>query len=55
MSYQYQRSSLTGSSSLSNLTVDPSITPQPVVMTKGRKIKSSLKKLEKDQDEMFEL
>lgn len=55
MSYQYQKNSLTGSSSLSNLTVDPSITPQPVVMTKGRKVKSSLKKLERQQDEIFEL
>lgn len=55
MSYQYQRNSLTGSSSLSNLTIDPSVTPQPVVMTKGRKIKSSLMKLEKEQDEIFEL
>lgn len=55
MSYQYQRNSLTGSSSLSNLTIDPNVTPQPVVMTKGRKIKSSLMKLEKEQDEIFEL
>ncbi|GFS45237.1 lysM and putative peptidoglycan-binding domain-containing protein 2 [Nephila pilipes] len=55
MSYQYQRNSLTGSSSLSNLNVDPSLTPQTVVMTKGRKVRSSLKKLEKQQDEIFEL
>ncbi|XP_054719050.1 lysM and putative peptidoglycan-binding domain-containing protein 2-like [Uloborus diversus] len=55
LGYQYQRSSLTGSSSLSNLNVDPSITPQTVVMTKGRMVRSSLKKLEKQQDEIFEL
>uniref|UniRef100_A0A2L2YI14 LysM and hypothetical peptidoglycan-binding domain-containing protein 2 n=1 Tax=Parasteatoda tepidariorum TaxID=114398 RepID=A0A2L2YI14_PARTP len=55
MSYQYQTTSLTGSSSLSNLNVDPSIAPQPVIMTKGRKVKSSLKKLERQQDEIFEL
>ncbi|GFR04363.1 lysM and putative peptidoglycan-binding domain-containing protein 2 [Trichonephila clavata] len=55
MSYQYQRNSLTGSSSLSNLNVDPSLMPQTVVMTKGRKVRSSLKKLEKQQDEIFEL
>ncbi|XP_035204828.1 lysM and putative peptidoglycan-binding domain-containing protein 2-like [Stegodyphus dumicola] len=55
LSYQYKRNSLTGSSSLSNLNVDPSLTPQAVVMTKGRKVRSSLKKLEKQQDEIFEL
>ncbi|GIX83964.1 lysM and putative peptidoglycan-binding domain-containing protein 2 [Caerostris extrusa] len=55
MSYQYQRNNLSGSSSLSNLNVDPSLTPQTVVMTKGRKVRSSLKKLEKQQDEIFEL
>ncbi|KAF8771509.1 LysM and putative peptidoglycan-binding like protein [Argiope bruennichi] len=55
MGYQYQRNNLSGSSSLSNLNVDPSLTPQTVVMTKGRKVRSSLKKLEKQQDEIFEL
>ncbi|GLH07990.1 Uncharacterized protein GBIM_13345 [Gryllus bimaculatus] len=29
--------------------------PHPVVMTQGRKVRSSLQRLEKEQDEMFEL
>nr|CAD7451995.1 unnamed protein product [Timema tahoe] len=29
--------------------------PQPVVMTQGRKVRSSLQRLEKEQDEIFEL
>jgi hypothetical protein len=29
--------------------------PQPVVMTQSRKVRSSLQRLEKEQDEMFEL
>lgn len=29
--------------------------PHPVVMTQSRKVRSSLQRLEKEQDEMFEL
>ncbi|XP_076314585.1 lysM and putative peptidoglycan-binding domain-containing protein 2-like [Tachypleus tridentatus] len=34
---------------------DPSVPPQPLVMTQGRKVRSSLRRLEKVQDEIFEL
>lgn len=30
-------------------------TPHPVVLNRGRKVKSSLQRLEKEQDELFEL
>ncbi|XP_023212245.1 lysM and putative peptidoglycan-binding domain-containing protein 2 isoform X1 [Centruroides vittatus] len=45
---------ITGSSS-QDFTDDISIPPQPVVMTGGHKVRSSLRKLEKQQDEIFEL
>lgn len=44
------RQQLTSQSSNDVLTA-----PHPVVMTQGRKVRSSLQRLEKEQDEMFEL
>lgn len=34
---------------------DPNVAPHPLVMTQGRKVRSSLQRLEREQDEMFEL
>lgn len=38
-----------------SVSVDSSTTPQTVVMSSGRKLRSSLQRLEKQQDELFEL
>lgn len=34
---------------------DPNVAPHPLVMTQGRKVRSSLQRLEREQDELFEL
>ena len=34
---------------------DVFVTPHPVVLNRGRKVKNSLQRLEKEQDELFEL
>ncbi|XP_064470419.1 lysM and putative peptidoglycan-binding domain-containing protein 2-like [Ornithodoros turicata] len=44
-----------GSSSMSDLSGDPSLAPHPVVMTQGRKVKSSLQRHEREHEEIFEL
>ena len=41
--------------SLLNANNDVFTTPHPVVLNKGRKVKNSLQRLEKEQDELFEL
>lgn len=38
-----------------NTNSDIFATPHPVVLNKGRKVKNSLQRLEKEQDELFEL
>lgn len=44
-----------GSSSMSDLSGDPAAVPHPVVMTQGRKVKTSLQRHEREHEEIFEL
>lgn len=40
---------------VNNNTTEVPLTPQTVVMAQGNKIKTSMKKYERQQDELFEL
>uniref|UniRef100_T1J056 LysM domain-containing protein n=1 Tax=Strigamia maritima TaxID=126957 RepID=T1J056_STRMM len=41
--------------SLLRASSDPNVAPHPVIMTQGRRVRSSLQRLEQAQDELFEL
>lgn len=49
------RSSAKSNSTQANATNNIFVAPHPVVLNKGRKVKNSLQRLEKEQDEFFEL